>query len=147
MAFIAVRHNIEVAHRLYETKGKCEQIHGHSMWVELRIHGLVDKHGILDGLEFGDVKRKFRSYLDDEFDHRLLLNSMDPWAGPVRLDRSPLVKDDHLPGLRVFEGDPTTENIAKWVAEWGARTFKLACDCYVQETSSNAAGASAKFGG
>jgi 6-pyruvoyl-tetrahydropterin synthase len=140
-AVIAVKHNIEVAHRLYETPGKCENIHGHSMWVTLFLDGAIDKRGMLDGLDFGDVKKVFRKHLDETYDHHLLLNASDPFAGPIypvknietrtmggwnphEQEREVIVvagMDDaqpqsFLPGLNATAGDPTTENIASWIA-------------------------------
>lgn len=137
MTIIAVKHNIEVAHRLYETPGKCENIHGHSMWVTLYIEGAMDKHNMVRGLDFADVKKTFRGYLDTEFDHRVVLNAADPFAGPilqvqdVEVQRvggwSPhdpertlqVVKTDpmqqFLPGLATMNGDPTTEFLAQTI--------------------------------
>jgi 6-pyruvoyl-tetrahydropterin synthase len=126
---IAVRHNIEVAHRLSLLPGKCEAILGHSMWVRLELWGPVDRNGILAGLDFGALKKDFRGHLDRDYDHRLLLNANDPLA---ELD---------LPGLRECEGDPTTENIARWVGEWARNTYPT-LDGYavtVDETHVNAA--------
>lgn len=155
VASIIVRHNIEVAHRLFDTKGKCEAIHGHSMQVHLEIPGQLDRFGLLDGLEFGAVKKLFRDYLDSTYDHHLLLNENDPWASVV-VTKSGLEKrgylDDSveamlaqadlfetLPGLQPVPGDPTTENIAKWIAEWGVQTFARTCEVIVEETLVNAA--------
>lgn len=116
-ALIAVRHNIEVAHRLWLLPGKCEQIHGHSMWVRLELTGELDRGGLLDGLDFGAVKRAYREHLDTKYDHRLLLDVDDPLAsvGAVK-----------LPGLRPTGGQPTTENIARWIAEWSQERFPCA---------------------
>lgn len=147
MSFIVVRHNIEVAHRLYELEGKCEQIHGHSMWVELKLHGAVNSKGVLAGLSFGDVKKRFRSFLDSTFDHRLLLNHNDPWAGMLAMPDGSQEGGSrmvYLPGLIAFPGDPTTENLAKWIAEWAIDEFQLYADVIVHETSVNAAGYSAR---
>jgi 6-pyruvoyltetrahydropterin/6-carboxytetrahydropterin synthase len=130
---LRVKHNIEVAHRLFLLPGKCERIHGHSMWVDLLIVGEVDKRtGLLAGLDFAEVKKSFRKYLDDYFDHSLLLNEDDTWA------------NYDLPGLRKCIGDPTTENIARWVGEaaqvmWGHTYGVHAFTCEVQETRVNAA--------
>lgn len=150
MSFLVVRHNMEVAHRLYELEGKCEQIHGHSMWVDLKLYGQVNKHGVLEGISFGDLKKEFRSFLDSTFDHHLLLNEQDPWAGPVALPDGSQGDGKfitQLPGLMVMPGDPTTENLAKWIAEWAVLEFKLPADVVVHETDVNAAGYSAKPNG
>lgn len=156
MGFVFVRHNIEVAHRLLNLPGKCEQIHGHSMNVELMIHGHVDNNGLLDGRDFGNIKKVFREYLDSTFDHHLLLNEQDPWAGllaakSVLEKHGPQPNDDFawddypdlfepLPGLVKTPGDPTTENIAKWIAEWAANTFSCKVNVIIQETGTNGAG-------
>lgn len=120
---IAVKHNIEVAHRLFERPGKCENIHGHSMWVKLELRGELDEHGILDGIDFGSLKKDFRDHLDNVYDHHLLLNGNDPWAKALKpLDLAVATMGvssavyNHLPGLQTFPSDPTTENIAKWIA-------------------------------
>lgn len=125
---IRVRHNIEVAHRLSLLPGKCENIHGHSMWVELEITGAPDERGLSNGLDFGAVKRAFRGHLDETYDHRLLLNAADELAA---LD---------LPGTRMCFGDPTTENIARWVLEWATGEFgPAATRVDVHETHVNSA--------
>lgn len=130
-ATLQVRHNIEVAHRLTQLPGKCEAIHGHSMWVELDLHGELDTRGLLLGLDFGAVKKAFRGFLDDTFDHHLLLNVNDRLA------------DLDLPGAVYMAADPTTENIAQWVADWSAQTWPYVPGgrVVVRETHVNAASA------
>lgn len=126
MASILIRHNIEVAHRLIETEGKCQNIHGHSMWVTLELFGRVDKTGKLAGLEFGQVKETFREWLDENFDHHLLLNDDD------------LLAEEKLPGAVMMHCDPTTENIAASVYHWARGQWPLGeMHVEVQETHSN----------
>jgi 6-pyruvoyl-tetrahydropterin synthase len=147
---IAVKHNIEVAHRLYLTQGKCEKIHGHSMKVTLNLEAVYDpKNGIakvdMQPLEFGAVKKAFRGFLDSEFDHRLLLNSDDPFAQPLWVNQSQAAArgelhkqpSTYLPGLQPFDGDPTTENIARIIAQWAANEFTTSCVVEVWETDVN----------
>ena len=152
MTSVRISHNIEVAHRLWSLDGnKCQNIHGHSMRVDLTIPAdFIGPKGIAvirgKELEFGALKRQFREHLDTVYDHHLLLNENDPWAGVFDL-HDPL-KDDpvdghKLPGLITFEGDPSTENIAKWIAEWAAATFDTDVNVDVQETHVNAASVSA----
>jgi len=168
MSLIAVKHNIEVAHRLYATPGKCEAIHGHSMDVTMALHGTInpetgmlakqvveegrekyDDKLVWDDLEFGAIKRSFRAHLDEQYDHRVLLNAADPFAGPIfALERDPTNErvfqftDDELkflPGLNSVMGDPTTENIAKWIYEWGMGEGFPVSQVKVWETASNMA--------
>jgi 6-pyruvoyl-tetrahydropterin synthase len=151
MSFIEVRHNIEVAHRLSLLPGKCENIHGHSMWVTLRLEGIIGATGILknqqgDSFDFGSVKGEFRSYLDFTYDHKLLLNEDDPWNNILHADDGDgLGKLGTLPGLYATPGDPTTENLARWIAEWAALQFRANAQVQVQETHVNAAQAGASW--
>lgn len=122
------------------TPGKCENIHGHSFNVGIELYGPMDKRGMLCSLDFGAVKRLFRGYLDTEFDHRVLLNSEDPWAS-AQCDTGEF--SESLPGLQPVNGDPTTENLARWIGEWARLNFIEAgitgIDVCVQETRVNAA--------
>jgi 6-pyruvoyl tetrahydropterin synthase/QueD family protein len=150
---IAVRHNIEVAHRLFRTPGKCENIHGHSMNVELDMFGAVDSStGMLANLDFSDIKKKFRGFLDYNFDHKTLLNKEDPWAGGLIFQSEHDSEDvrsgavaltsQTLPGLVTTEGDPTTENIAWWIATWSLENLPWTIEnvtVTVHETAVNTA--------
>jgi len=164
---ITFNHYIQVAHRLYLQPGKCQQIHGHSMNVELTLSVTFDTDGyatnqVGDQLEFGEVKRAFRRFLDEGYDHKLLLNASDPFAGPIWsmgkvVDKSvypekPLliVQDalqEFLPGLRPCMGDPCTENLAKWIVEWCAEEFSCYCTVTIHETNTNSVSREASPGG
>lgn len=141
MAKLIVRHNIEVAHRLSLLPGKCENIHGHSMWVQMELYGWIDEKGLINGQDFGSVKKAFRGYLDSMYDHHLLLNKDDPWAQDLdpeqRYDGS--TEPKLLPGLATFPGDPTTENLAKWISAWAVNEFETDATVRVDETHVNAA--------
>jgi 6-pyruvoyl-tetrahydropterin synthase len=148
-SYIEVRHNIEVAHRLFVNLGKCEQIHGHSMWVTLRIDGEMNELGMLVNsydkpLEFGEVKHGFRNFLDTKYDHHLLLNKADPWSRQLVFGKdvgAAVVEPLFLPGLHATDGDPTTENIAKWIADWAVKHYAIpTVSVHVAETSVNSAG-------
>jgi 6-pyruvoyl-tetrahydropterin synthase len=135
-------HDIQVGHRLFTLPGKCQQIHGHSMTVNLRlqVHFNGDGYAVNDELqllEFGAVKKVFRGHLDDFYDHHLLLNENDPWANAtIAMDGS----NDRLaiPGLRKVSGDPSTENIAFWIARYCAEEFRCLTVVEVEETATNA---------
>jgi 6-pyruvoyltetrahydropterin/6-carboxytetrahydropterin synthase len=153
--FVVIRHNMEVAHRLWKLDGnKCQHIHGHSMWVELQLESAYEKGGIAHNfadqpLEFGDIKSVFRKHLDEEYDHRLLLNQHDPWAKSLftysNMSAAYNSTDGSfpsglvLPGLVPVPDDPTTENIAKWIAAWSAEVFHVDVLVRVNETHTNAA--------
>lgn len=134
-ALLTVKHNIEVAHRLSLTPGKCENIHGHSMDIELCIRGEINEAGLLvpnpnssnsnkTPLEFGELKTWLRGVLDGQLDHRLLLNNEDSLLEPSKVYAEEYGgAQATYPGLVRFPGDPTTENIAKWVYEQAYRQY------------------------
>lgn len=148
---IAFRHNMEVAHRLLYLPGKCQRIHGHSMKVTLKL--FVDFNGngyAIDEdneiLDFGNVKKIFRGYIDDQYDHRLLLNEEDPWCSAFPLvwaheSKQPATVE--VPGLVKLKGDPSTENLATWIAEWARDVFKVPCEVEIAETETNIVGVGA----
>lgn len=160
---IGVKHNIEIAHRLYETPGKCENIHGHSMWVTMKIRGSVNAKGMLSGIEYGELKHLFRVHLDERYDHHLLLNAADPFAHPIftiaRDESGHLVPEGDqafLPGLSTLLRDPTTENIADEIARdmstmvwqhWGETSPLFDMTVEVWETSVNFASTTVGFPG
>lgn len=146
---------MEIAHRLSlaPSRSKCFAIHGHGMQVELEF--LVEQGA--DGMainaanqpmEFGAMKQMFRNHIDDRYDHHLVLNESDPWARELILWNPESLDDLNrpaaiLPGLVTVPGDPTTENLAKWIAEWACANYRCDVVCNVEETATN--GASAKF--
>jgi len=154
---IEVSHNMEVAHRLSQLPGKCQQIHGHGMQVHLQLTGKVDELGIFAGIDFSSLKKVFRAYIDETYDHHLLLNCTDPWASPiymfqgmdrVQMDSAIASGDQHfLPGLVMLPADPTTENLSKWIATdmatkliergWNENVYDLTV--VIDETCTNAA--------
>lgn len=147
-AGIYVSHNAEIAHRLMNLPGKCEHIHGHSLQIEMHIAGHIDEKGLLAGLDFGSVKKVFRTLIDEQLDHQLHLNYKDPWSRELINDHQydpmkevPAISWSTLPGLRTWPGDPTTENIAKWICEAMCDKFgaKFPIRIFVQETNTNGA--------
>ena len=152
---LKIRHNMEIAHRLSLSPGKCQQIHGHGMQVELTLFASAGPEGMAmnsaqEVLEFGEMKKQFRSYIDSTYDHRLVLNKEDPFAGPIFMINS-VVQDSvvvdseqkFLPGLSLVDGDPTVENLARWIAEWACINFFCDVICSISETATN--GASVQF--
>lgn len=144
---IEVKHNMEVAHRLFTTPGKCENVHGHSMWVHLEMWGDLDEHGMLEGIDFGAIKAEFRAYMDEDYDHRTLLNHRDWLARPLltigddnQVMQTAATPPLFLPGLAVCKEDPTTENLAKWLGSWGQQYKAIRhIKCTVHETAVNMA--------
>lgn len=138
---IEIRHNFETAHRLSspDAPTKCQSIHGHSWWVTVKIEGPeVDANGML--VEFGDFKRAWRRFLDDQVDHHLVVREGDVVAAAIVSVQ---------PDARILElpYDPSTENLARFLFERAAgildrldraKGVKVR-EVHVQETMVNAA--------
>jgi 6-pyruvoyl-tetrahydropterin synthase len=130
---ISVSHNAEIAHRLSNLPGKCQNIHGHSLLITIAIEGEVNDKGILAGIDFGTLKKAFREYIDENYDHHLLLNAEDfLHYGDTRELLTSL-------GAIWFDGDPTVENLARWIGTYMYRCIKLPLTCNIEETNTNGA--------
>lgn len=144
---LKIRHNMEMAHRLSQDTTKCKQIHGHGMQVELVFMDLLfGENGMAvsrfgQTLEFGSMKRAFRDHIDNTYDHHLVLNESDFWTkmlvsvAPEDMELEPT----QLPGLTTVPGEPTVENLAKWIGEWAASHFGVDVICRIDETKTNGA--------
>lgn len=123
---IKITHEIQVAHRLSQTPGKCENIHGHSMKVCLALSGGIDFTGKTGGIDFTEVKAAFRAHLDEAYDHHLLLNDQDPLLHKRKLyTESNIDGDEVYPGLIATPGDPTVEHIAMWIYTWASQKWPI----------------------
>lgn len=152
---LKIRHNMEIAHRLSRDTTKCKQIHGHGMQVEVVFMDLEEgQSGMAQTrfghtIEFGSAKRLFRAHIDNHYDHHLVLNASDPWAGPLYFHGEDWENNNPstLPGLTTTPGEPTVENLAKWIATWSALTFRCDVVCRIDETATNGAEVYVRFTG
>ena len=98
----------EYAHCLHEYEGKCRSIHGHNqkVWVYFRKkdNELNDLGMVID---FGDIKKGIGKWLDDNWDHGLLLNEKDI----DNLNRFQDIQNK----LYVTPFNPTAENMAVYL--------------------------------
>lgn len=140
---IELGHNFETAHRLSTPASptKCQSIHGHSWWARVTIEGAsIDGDGIL--VEFGDFKRAWRRFIDDQLDHALVLRAGDPVIAALQA----VVPEQRL---YVLDENPTTEVLAKHLFEQSARIlaqelgvsseWARVVELHIQETRVNAA--------
>lgn len=94
-------------HRLLDYDGNCRHLHGHNAVaeIEVRADGLDGRDMVMD---FGDIKRTIKAWIDREIDHRLLLRHDDPLVDLLRAQGEPVV---------VVDGNPTAERLARLVFE------------------------------
>jgi 6-pyruvoyltetrahydropterin/6-carboxytetrahydropterin synthase len=130
---IQVEHNFETAHRLPFLGGKCENLHGHSWWVEFDISRVDVEDGINDAgisVEYGEVKKLIRDWIDTYLDHGTMLGLNDGLLEPLLMahtkmfvfgadNDSDLEKDfSQLPnGFYTQLPWPTVEAVAKMLSD------------------------------
>jgi len=97
-------------HRLLNYQGKCRYLHGHNGRAVVSLEGeQLDSRGML--LDFNDIKREVRSWIDENLDHRMILCQGDPAL--------PFLQELGEP-LLVIDCNPTAENIARLIYEHAA---------------------------
>lgn len=97
-------------HRLLNYDGKCRHLHGHNGRLVIVLEAEeLDERGML--VDFGDIKRSVRTWVDNELDHRMILNRNDPII--------PYLKSINEP-MYLIDWNPTAENIARLVFEYAA---------------------------
>jgi 6-pyruvoyltetrahydropterin/6-carboxytetrahydropterin synthase len=104
-------HEIDAGHRVCGHGGKCANLHGHRFKFDLTCEA-VDQTKPLDNLgmvvDFGVIKDRLCSWLDRQWDHRMLLWEDDPLLPALR---------DADPTVTVLPVNPTAENLAALVVE------------------------------
>lgn len=92
-------------HRLLNYAGKCRHLHGHNGRILITLEAPeLDSRGML--VDFTDIKHSIRTWVDNELDHRMILNEADPMVSVFR---------EHLEPLFLIPQNPTAENIAKLI--------------------------------
>ncbi|WP_234313618.1 6-carboxytetrahydropterin synthase [Streptomyces sp. NBRC 109706] len=140
---ITVRHNFESAHRLPQLGGKCQNLHGHSWWVEATVAGEAGADGIV--VEFHDLKSYLREWIDRNLDHGALLGSEDELVLALKaVDSKVFVFGEADPSAGLSW--PTVENVAQlltrvtagYIRSRGLRGVRVS-RVVVRETHVNAA--------
>lgn len=100
-------HDFSCGHRVYQQGSKCENLHGHNYRVhfELEAPELDDVGRVLD---FSVIKTLLCEWLEEEWDHKMLIWKDDPWSRY-------LLEIDRTVVWTPF--NPTAENMAKHLVE------------------------------
>lgn len=92
-------------HRLLDYAGKCKHPHGHNGLVEIVCAGEgLDHRAML--VDFGDIKDAVKSFIDENWDHRMLLRKDDPLAAEYQKRGEPVF---------LFDENPTAETFARFL--------------------------------
>ena len=88
-------------HRLVGHGGACRHLHGHNARVEVICRGELDALGMV--VDFAEIRRVLRSWIDAHWDHRMILASDDPMATVLQDQGEPVF---------LLDGPPTAERLA-----------------------------------
>ena len=90
-------------HRLMEYEGMCKHPHGHNARVEVEVEAeALDHKGMV--LDFGEIKKTLKQWVDSQLDHRMILRRDDPFVKWLTANREPYF---------LMDENPTAENLAK----------------------------------
>jgi 6-pyruvoyltetrahydropterin/6-carboxytetrahydropterin synthase len=114
-------HDICAGHRVAGQGGKCEHLHGHNYRVHFTVEGacdaaMIDKDtAITTGLDsvgrvldFSDIKSRLCMWLEDNWDHKMLMWKDDLLSAHVK---------DIDPSCVIVPFNPTAENMAQYLVE------------------------------
>jgi 6-pyruvoyltetrahydropterin/6-carboxytetrahydropterin synthase len=92
-------------HRLLDYDGICKHPHGHNAVaeIEVRTDSLDNRNMVVD---FSDIKRIVKGWIDRELDHKMILRHDDPLVKPLQALGEPIY---------IVDSNPTVERIARLI--------------------------------
>lgn len=110
MYLVTKRIDFCYGHRLLDYDGVCKHPHGHNALVEVdvRTDSLDGRNMVVD---FSDIKRIVKGWIDRELDHKMILRHDDPLLKPLQALGEPVY---------VLESNPTVERIARLIFDKAA---------------------------
>jgi 6-pyruvoyltetrahydropterin/6-carboxytetrahydropterin synthase len=105
MYLVTKRIDFCYGHRLLDYDGVCKHPHGHNAVVEVdvRTDELDTRNMVVD---FSDIKRIVKGWIDRELDHKMILRHDDPLVKPLEALGEPIFK---------LDSNPTVERICKLI--------------------------------
>src|SRR5438874_6277272 len=92
-------------HRLLDYDGKCRHLHGHNGRAVVSLAApALDALGMV--MDFSHIKRVVSAWIDDNLDHKMILNRRDPILSLLQERGEPVF---------LLEANPTAENIARLI--------------------------------
>ena len=92
-------------HRLLQHEGKCGRLHGHNGRIRITLASeTLDMAGMV--VDFLDIKRLVTQWVEENLDHRMILDRDDPAVAALQALGEPLC---------VVDFNPTAENLARHV--------------------------------
>ncbi len=116
-------------HRLLEYQGKCIHPHGHNGKVEIELEAeRLDRLGMV--VDFSDIGRVMKGWIDENLDHRMLLRKDDPLCEVLSTLGEPFF---------AMENNPTAEAIAKEIYDQAVSRGFPVREVHLWETESSVA--------
>jgi 6-pyruvoyltetrahydropterin/6-carboxytetrahydropterin synthase len=115
-------------HRVMGHENKCANLHGHN-WVAL----ITAEADALDSVgrivDFSVLKERYGRWIDDRWDHGMILRLEDPWALVIEnaseaVDPGRSAFRDLKTKLFLMEANPTSENLARFLLDSGVDLMK-----------------------
>jgi len=95
-------------HRLLDYDGVCKHPHGHNAVAEIDVRsGELDRRSMV--CDFSDIKRVVKGWIDDTFDHKMILRRDDPLVKPLQDLGEPVY---------LLDDNPTAENLARIIFDY-----------------------------
>jgi 6-pyruvoyltetrahydropterin/6-carboxytetrahydropterin synthase len=113
-------------HRLLEHAGKCKYLHGHNARVLITLETeRLDGQGMV--VDFARLKKVVGTWLDEQFDHKLILQNGDPLVPVLREQGETFVTIDE---------PPTAEVLARLIFDFAAEQGFPVVEVVLWETDS-----------
>ena len=94
-------------HRLLDYDGICKHPHGHNAVAEIEVRtDVLDTRNMV--VDFSDIKRIVKGWIDRELDHKMILRHDDPLVKPLQSLGEPVF---------IVDSNPTVERIARLIYE------------------------------
>lgn len=100
-------HDICAGHRVHGHEGKCRHLHGHNYRITFTCES-NDLDSVGRVIDFSEIKARLCMWLEDEWDHKMLIWEKDPLAE---------VLPNIDPTVVIVPFNPTAENIAQHLVE------------------------------
>lgn len=116
MISLTKKFSFSCAHRIVNHPGKCKNLHGHNFNLIIEVRDNRDYYNILSNeypilFDFGDAKRLYGKWIEDNWDHSIILWKEDKEL----LDFFINLKIDGKLGQKIYvmDANVTSESLAK----------------------------------
>lgn len=129
MITVTRHHDISAGHRVVGHEGACSRLHGHNYRIHFTCSAAnLDQVGRV--IDFSQIKNLLCQWLEDNWDHKMLLWQDDPWWPKISAVDESVV---------VLPFNPTAENLASYLVNVIAPTLFNGTDvkltsCVIDET-------------